>query len=284
MSMTSFPDFETVVTEKRLQALRKKSIDFLLTDLKEKYLSHKEKYPDHTWFVQNTIHGITSSFDLSYINVEFDTEEFVTDSMTEDEKVAARKKASDKAQTRKFMMRKQLFIYLLLGFNPYNKEWSTLKKKFNIEPMMFELRAAVRKMGYSIAKDLKLYVYFPNTYKKDKDGKFIKISTEKGEKYVKSGNFHMEIDTRERANDEERFAPDSSKKSYNSRHSHKNTEMTEEDVEISVTPKPWLELAKKVKDIPQPKDVSKPSAKVTAKFAGVVIEDSDDDDEICITE
>jgi len=279
--MTSFPDFETVVTEKRLQALRKKSIDFLLTDLKEKYLAHKEKYPDHTWFVQNTIHGITSSFDLAYITFDYDADEYVTEGMSDDEKTTARKRAADKANTRKFMMRKQLFIYLLLGFNPYNKEWSTLKKKFNIEPMMYEIRAAVRKMGYGIAKDLKLYVYFPNTYKKDKDGKFIKITTEKGEKYVKSGNFHMEIDTRERSNDEERFAPNT-KKSFNSRHSHKNTEMTEEDVEISVTPKPWLELAKKVKDIPAPKDVKK----VVPKFAGApVIEDSDDeDDEICITE
>jgi hypothetical protein len=172
--MNTFIDFETIVTPTRLTALRKKALAFMLKDLKEKYLTHKAKFPAHTWFTQSTVHGVTDAFDLSYIDADINPDDGVEESMTDEEKTTIRNRNQSKIKTRKFLLRKQLFIYLLFGFNPYNKEWVSLKKKFNIEPMMFELRREVRKIGYGIDKNLKFFVYFPNTFKKDKDGKFIK--------------------------------------------------------------------------------------------------------------
>ena len=69
---------------------------------------------------------------------------------------------------------KQLVIYVLLGSNNLRKSWGTLKETFDLEPVKYVLRRAVREEGKKVFEDHGFKAYFGDQKHK--------------------GDFHMKVD------------------------------------------------------------------------------------------
>lgn len=91
---------------------------------------------------------------------------------------------------------KQLVIYILLGSNSLRKSWGNLKETFDLEPVKYVLRRAVREEGKKVFADHGYKAYFGDQKHK--------------------GDFHMKVDfykyTEAPSTDSEGFQPVESKK------------------------------------------------------------------------
>lgn len=69
---------------------------------------------------------------------------------------------------------KQLVIFVLLGSNNLRKSWGTMKENFDLEPVKYVLRRAVREEGKKVFEDYGFKAYFGDQKHK--------------------GDFHMKVD------------------------------------------------------------------------------------------
>jgi hypothetical protein len=119
--MADFSETEMNIDKKDLLSVYEKISKFLLKDFEKKYENHKSM--KHTWFIQNTVHGICRSLIID----------------------------------------KQLAIYIILGANPRREAWGNLKEKYEIDPLKFFLRKEIVSKGKVLDKELEFKVYFTDT-------------------------------------------------------------------------------------------------------------------------
>ena len=163
VNIFAFDDFETIVTARRLEALKRAMSKIFLDGVKERLTSMP---PTHTFFKHASIHRVAASLTLSYLDPKVSEDVFVTESMDDEAKEKAIKAGKAAAANKLFNMKKQLCIYVLTDTNPYDKKygkntWGSMMKKFKIEPLNNEIKREVRKIGREVNKDYKLYTYFP---------------------------------------------------------------------------------------------------------------------------
>jgi hypothetical protein len=119
--MAEFDETLINIKKKDIIHTQQRIVSFLMSDFEKKYNEHKQK--NHSWFIQNTVHGIC----------------------------------------RNLILDKQLVVYLLLGANPRREAWNTLKDKYNIDPIRDVLRKEITDLGKKIDKSVKFKVYFTDT-------------------------------------------------------------------------------------------------------------------------
>jgi hypothetical protein len=253
-----FDEFAEVMTQKRMEILWNKARGFFLKDFKDNYKNFLSKtlkeHPNYKYFSQGSIHDITNNANLSYVDysskiIETD---YITDTMTEEEKtIALAKFKEDKTRTEKkeFNIKKQLFLYILNGNNPYIPKdsekhtiWGNLKEKFNLEPLRNNLLKSVFAMGKEVNKEINLYTYF-----------------EANNNPAKKKDFIMLVYIEKRTKEEEKT---NEKPKY--RKTTKAREMTDEEFEARAevnlntnNKKTYAKIALEAKDKPQPVESKK---------------------------
>jgi hypothetical protein len=253
-----FDDFVEVMTQKRMEILWNKARGFFLKDFKENYKNFLSKtlkeHPNYKYFSQGSIHDITNNAQLSYIDysskiIETD---YITETMTDEEKTVALAKFKEdktRAEKKEFNVKKQLFLYILNGNNPYvSKEsdkyaiWGTLKEKFNLEPLRNNLLKSVFAMGKEVNKEINLFTYFEANNNPSKKKDFIML---------------VYIEKREKQEEKTKEKP-----KY--RKNIKARELTDEEFEAraevnlnSGNKKSYAKIAHEAKDKPQPVESKK---------------------------
>jgi hypothetical protein len=119
--MAEFSENEMNISKKDMFSLHERIGKFLVKDFEKKYENHKAM--NHSWFIQNTIHGVCRSL----------------------------------------IMDKQLVIYIILGANPRREAWGNMKEKYGIEPLKFFLRKEIVSKGKILDKELDFKVYLTDT-------------------------------------------------------------------------------------------------------------------------
>jgi hypothetical protein len=184
--------------------------------------------------------------------------------MTEEEKTTALekfKKDKSDAEKKEFNVKKQLFLYILNGNNPYRPKddevWGNIKTKFNLEPLRNQLLKDVFAKGKKHDKELNLFTYFEANNNPSKKKDFIML-------------VYIEKRTKET---EEKPKP-------KFRKSNKAREMTDEEfearAEVSLNingKKSYAKVAHEAKDKPQPVE-----SKNFKKFASKEEEHESDDE------
>jgi hypothetical protein len=249
-----FEDFSEMMTQKRIETLYAKARGFFLKDFEENLKTFLNKtlkeHPSYKYFSQGSIHDITNNAQLSYIDYSskiVDTD-YVSDTMTDEEKTTALdkfKKDKSDAEKKEFNVKKQLFLYILNGNNPYRPKddevWGNIKTKFNLEPLRNQLLKDVFAKGKKVDKDINLFTYFEanNNPSKKKD-------------------FIMLVYTEKRVKETE----EKSKPKF--RKSNKAREITDEEfearAEVSLNTngkKSYAKIAHEAKDKPQPVEPKK---------------------------
>lgn len=249
-----FEEFATVMTQKRMEILYNKARGFFLKNFEENYKNFLTKtlkeHPSYKYFSQGSIHDITNNAQLSYIDysskiVETD---YVSDAMTEEEKTTALekfKKEKSDAEKKEFNVKKQLFLYILNGNNPYRPKddevWGNIKAKFNLEPLRNQLLKDVFAKGKKVDKDINLFTYFETNNNPSKKKDFIML---------------VYIEKRTKENEE--------KPKPKTRKTFKAREMTDEEfearAEVNLNPngkKSYAKIAHEAKDKPQPVESKK---------------------------
>ena len=244
-----FEDFSTVMTQKRIETLYAKARGFFLKDFEENLKTFLNKtlkeHPSYKYFSQGSIHDITNNAQLSYIDYSskiVDTD-YVSDTMTDEEKTVALdkfKKDKSDADKKEFNVKKQLFLYILNGNNPYRPKddevWGNIKAKFNLEPLRNQLLKDVFAKGKKVNKELNLFTYFEanNNPSKKKD-------------------FIMLVYIEKRVKETEEKAKPKYRKSNKAR--EMNDEEFEARAEVSLNTngkKSYAKIAHDAKDKPQP--------------------------------
>lgn len=249
-----FEEFATVMTQKRMEILYNKARGFFLKNFEENYKNFLTKtlkeHPSYKYFSQGSIHDITNNAQLSYIDysskiVETD---YVSDTMTEEEKTTALekfKKEKSDAEKKEFNVKKQLFLYILNGNNPYRPKddevWGNIKAKFNLEPLRNQLLKDVFAKGKKVDKDINLFTYFETNNNPSKKKDFIML---------------VYIEKRTKETEE--------KPKSKTRKTFKAREMTDEEfearAEVNLNPngkKSYAKIAHEAKDKPQPVESKK---------------------------
>ncbi len=244
------------MNQKRMEILYNKARGFFLKDFEDNYKNFLTKtlkeHPGYKYFSQGSIHDITNNAQLSYIDFasKIVESEYVSDTMTEEEKTTALekfKKDKSDAEKKEFNVKKQLFLYILNGNNPYRPKddevWGNIKTKFNLEPLRNQLLKDVFAKGKKVDKDINLFTYFEANNNPAKKKDFIMLVYI--EKRVK--------DDTEKAN----VKPKSRKPT-------KAREMTDEEFEAraevnlnSGNKKTYAKIALEAKDKPQPVESKK---------------------------
>ena len=119
--MAEFDETMININKKDILSTQKRIVSFLMKDFDKKYNDHKAQ--NHSWYIQNTVHGIC----------------------------------------RNLVLDKQLVVYLLLGANPRREAWGNLKEKYNIEPIRDILRKEISGLGKKLDKSVNFKVYFTDT-------------------------------------------------------------------------------------------------------------------------
>lgn len=269
-----FENFSEMMTQKRVETLYAKARGFFLKDFEENYKNFLNKtlkeHPNFKYFSQGSIHDITNNAQLSYIDysskiVETD---YIEDTMTEEEKTTALgkfKKDKSDAEKKEFNVKKQLFLYILNGNNPYRPKddevWGNIKTKFNLEPLRNQLLKDVFAKGKKIDKDINLFTYFEanNNPSKKKD-------------------FIMLVYTEKRVKNTEESKPTTLKPKF--RKANKARELSAEEFEIRAevnlntnTKKSYARIAFDAKDKPAPVEPKKVKQTVVSE------EEHESDDE-----
>lgn len=267
-----FEDFSTVMTQKRIETLYNRARSFFLNNFEENLKTFLnvtlKEHPSYKYFSQGSIHDITNNAQLSYIDysskiVETD---YVSDTMTDEEKTTALekfKKDKSDAEKKEFNVKKQLFLYILNGNNPYRPKddevWGNIKTKFNLEPLRNQILKDVFAKGKKVNKELNLFTYFEanNNPSKKKD-------------------FIMLVYTEKRVKETE----EKPKPKY--RKSNKAREMTDEEFEARAEvnlntngKKSYAKVAFEAKDKPQPIE----SKKFKADFKKLASEEEHESDD-----
>jgi len=250
-----FENFSEVMTLIRLEILYAQACGFLIYKFEENLKNFLnvtlKEHPNYKYFSQGSIHDITNNAQLSYTDFasKIVESEYINDTMTDEEKTVALekfKKDKSDAEKKEFNVKKQLFLYILNGNNPYRPKddevWGNIKTKFNLEPLRNQLLKDVFARGKKVNKDVNLFTYF-----------------EANNNPAKKKDFIMLVYTEKRMKEEE-----TKKQQPKFRKSNKAREMTDEEFEARAevnlnvgNKKSYAKVANDAKDKPQPVESKK---------------------------
>lgn len=256
MDIYTFENFAEAMTQKRMEILYNKARGFFLKDFEENYKNFLTKtlkeHPNFKYFSQGSIHDITNNAQLSYVDYssKIIESDYISDTMTDEEKTTALekfKKDKSDAEKKEFNIKKQLFLYVLNGNNPYRPKddevWGNLKTKFNLEPLRNQLLKDVFAKGKKVNSDINLFTYFEANNNPNKKKDFIML---------------VYIEKRVKNDGAEDTKKPKARKSFKAR--EMNDEEFEARAEVNLNAgnkKSYAKIAHDAKDKPQPVESKK---------------------------